>query len=270
MAVSSRLASIVPWLALLSSVTGCVSSGARDWGADATWHPPLASVRRAAVDAARDPHVWVPLIGAALFQIDGWDRKVSNWARNNTPVFGSQQSAADWSDHLRTASSVAYFATVLATPDPSDAHDWLRDKAQGVAVGLGAVAVTGLVTTGLKNAAGRTRPNGEGTQSFPSGHTSHSAVTTGLARDNLDDIDMSVGLRDALDVGADALTIGTAWARVEAGAHFPSDTLFSMALGSFVSRTFDRSFLESGSDRSVAWNVVPMPRGVQVQFSLRY
>jgi membrane-associated phospholipid phosphatase len=254
----------------LFSASGCATVGTRDWGANATWHPPLAIVGQAALEAAQEPHVWVPLIGAALFQINGWDRKVSNWARDNTPVFGSQQSAADWSDYLRTASSVTYFATVLATPDPADASDWLRYKAQGLTVGLGAIAVTGLATSTLKTVTGRTRPNGEGTESFPSGHTSHSAVLTGLARDNLEYIDMNPTVRRALDLGADALTVGTAWARVEAGAHFPSDTLFSIALGNFVSRTFDRSFLEPQSSGQVAWNVVPVAHGVELEFELRY
>ncbi len=214
--------------------------------------------------------MWVPLAGAALFQIDGWDRKVSNWARDETPVFGSQQSAQRWSDHLRTASSVAYFTTVLATPGPAEAGPWIRDKAQGVAVGLGAIAVTGLATSTLKSATGRTRPNGEGTNSFPSGHTSHSAVLTGLARDNLEDIDLSPRTRGALDIGLDALTVGTAWARIEAGAHFPSDTLFSMALGNYVSRFFDAAFLGSDSRRPVAFNITPLSRGLELQFEIRY
>ena len=73
-----------------------------------------SEIAAAAIESAKSPRVWAPVAGAAMFQINGWDRKVSNWARDNTPVFGSQRSAADWSDHLRTASSVAYLATVLA------------------------------------------------------------------------------------------------------------------------------------------------------------
>jgi membrane-associated phospholipid phosphatase len=257
-------------LAALIALSGCATSGARDWGADATWHPSLAALRSAAADAAKDPHVWVPLAGAALFQIGGWDRKVSNWARDSTPVFGSQRAAQNWSDHLRTASSVAYFATVLVTPDPDDPGEWLRDKTQGLAVGLGAIAVTGLATSTLKDVTGRTRPNGQGTNSFPSGHTSHSAVLTGLARDNLDAIDMSPRARITLDAGLDALTVGTAWARVEAGAHFPSDTLVSMALGSFISRSFDGALLGAPTPRRLAWTVSPVLRGFELQLELRY
>src|SRR5262245_43957499 len=107
-------------LAVVFVLHGCATSGPHTWGENVTFAPGAQRLRDAAKNAATSPRVWVPLAGAAIFQIDDWDRKVSNWARDNTPVFGSQQSASDWSDRLRTASSVAYFATVLATPGPED------------------------------------------------------------------------------------------------------------------------------------------------------
>jgi PAP2 superfamily len=228
----------------------------------------MSRLRESAIDAAESPRVWLPLAGAAVFQVDHWDRKVSNWARENTPVFGSEDSARRWSDDLRTASSVAYFTTVVLAPGPDEDGSWIRDKSQGLLVGLGAIAVTGLATSTLKSATGRVRPNGEGNESFPSGHTSHSAVTTGLARDNLAAFDLSPRTERALDVGLDALTLGTAWARVEAGAHFPSDTLVGMALGNFVSRFFDEAFLDIPADRRARVALVPMPRGFSLEWQL--
>jgi PAP2 superfamily len=257
-------------LTLAVGLAGCATRQSRDWASDVTWVPSRAQLAEAALDAAKNPRVWLPLAGAAVFQIDGWDRKVSNYARDHTPIFGSQRAAQDWSDGLRTASSVAYFATVLATPDPNEPGPWIRDKAEGLAIGLGAIAVTGLATTGLKKASGRTRPNGQGNESFPSGHTSHSAVLTGLAHDNLDSLDIGNGTQRALDIGLDALTIGTGWARVEAGAHFPSDTLVGMALGNFVSRFFDQAFLEGGSTRAVALSLEPLPRGVELEWRMSF
>jgi membrane-associated phospholipid phosphatase len=56
-------------------------------------------------------------------------------------------------------------------------------------------------------------------------------------------MDLSPGVRTSLDVGLDALTIATGWARVEAGQHFPSDTLVGMALGNFVGAFVNRAFL---------------------------
>jgi membrane-associated phospholipid phosphatase len=227
-------------------------------------------VRDSALDAATSPRVWAPLAGAALFQIDGWDRKVSNWARDNTPVFGSEQSARDWSNYLRTASSVAYFSTVVFTPGPDELGPWLSEKSQGLLVGLGAIAVTGAATTGLKNITARTRPNGEGTESMPSGHTSHSAVLTGLARDNLTTMELGPGTRLTLDAGLDLLTIGTAWARVEAGAHFPSDTLVGMALGNFMSRFFDEAFLGIPSEERPSVTFTPSRHGFSLQWRLAF
>jgi hypothetical protein len=259
------------WVAISASLGGCATTaGSRHWGADATWHPGLQRLRESAIDAATSPHVWVPLAGAAVFQIDGWDHKVSNWAREKTPVFGSEQSAKDWSDYLRTASSVAYFSTVVLTPGDDALGPWLRDKSQDLLVGLGAIAVTGAATTGLKSATGRTRPNGESDESFPSGHTSHSAVLTGLARDNLAAVDMSPRARLALDTGLDLLTVGTAWARVEAGAHFPSDTLVGMALGNFVSRFFDDAFLGPSGEQRASVTVTPARHGLSLQWRLAF
>ncbi len=257
-------------LTLMLALGGCATSGPRPWGAEVTWAPSGERLRSAAIDSAKSPRVWLPLAGAAVFQIDGWDRKVSNHARDSTPIFGSQRAAEDWSNRLRTASSVAYFASVIATPDPDETGPWLRDKAQGLVVGLGAIAVSGLATSTLKSATARTRPNGEGTNSFPSGHVSHSAVLTGLARDNLEYIDMSSGARRALDVGLDALTIGTAWARIEAGAHFPSDTLFSMALGNFVSGFFDRAFLDADSGHRSHVALTTVPHGLALEWEMSF
>jgi membrane-associated phospholipid phosphatase len=99
------------------------------------------------------------------------------------------------------------------------------------------------VTNSLKRAADRERPNGLASESFPSGHTSSAAVHTRLASRNLQSIEMNDGTRRALDAGLIALTMGTSWARIEAGWHYPSDTLFSMALGNFIGSFVNDAFL---------------------------
>jgi membrane-associated phospholipid phosphatase len=214
--------------------------------------------------------VWIPLAAAGVFQIDGWDRKVSNWARRNVPVFGSRQAAENWTQNLVLASTATYFATVVTTSAPTETGPWLRDKAQGLAVGLGAIATTAVITSVLKNTAARTRPNGSDNLSFPSGDTSHSAVLTGLARDNVEDINIDPRARRAIDVGLDALTIGTAWSRIEAGAHFPSDTLFSIALGNFVSHFLDAAFFTGGSQAGTAMTLTPVRGGFELSAQLQW
>jgi hypothetical protein len=256
-------------LALVAACTGCGSlPNGRDWGQDATIAPGWERVQQSAVHAVRDPWVWAPLAGAAVFQIDDWDRRTSDWARDHTPVFGSQRSAQNWSDDLRTASAVAHYVTIAATPSGDTPREWFINKAKGTLVHVAAVSSTGLITRSLKTAIDRERPNGQGGESFPSGHTSASAVHTRLASRNLESIDMSETARTSLNVGLYALTIGTSWARIEAGWHYPSDTLVSMALGNFIASFVNDAFL--GLDNTAQIAVVPAEGGAMLQWNARF
>lgn len=240
------------------------------WGENATLAPGWERVRTSALNAARDPYVWVPLAGAAAFQISDWDREVADWAQRETPVFGSQRNAEQWSDDLRSASSIAYATTVLVTPGGDDAGEWWVGKAKGLAVGLAARGATSQVTQGLKHAVGRERPNGSDDMSFPSGHTSASAVNTRLASRNLDAIEMPGTVRRVLDVSLTSLTIGTSWARIEAGMHYPSDTLFGMALGNFLAAFINDAFLGAPASNRSGVMVEAMPGGGAVRFFVVY
>jgi len=238
------------------------------WGDSATLRPGWARVGQAARDAASDPWVWAPLATAAILQIDNLDRRTSDWAREHTPVFGSQSNAEQWSDDLRSTSSALWLVTLVATPGGDDAGQWLISKAKGGAVEVAAVAVTGAATVALKGATDRERPNGADRESFPSGHTSSAAVHGQLAKTNLDSIAMSPGLRLTADIGIDAVTLGTAWARVEAGWHYPSDTLAGMALGTFVASFVTRAFLPETSNDSLA--LVAADGGALLQWNVRF
>jgi len=251
-------------------LSGCATlPNGRGWGQDATWRPGWERVRTAAAGAARDPWVWAPLLGAAAFQIDDWDRRTSDWAREHTVVFGSQSSAEKWSDNLRTASVLSHYATLLATPSGTSSEEWLVNKAKGALVSVAAVSSTVLVTRTLKTAVGRERPNGLDDESFPSGHTSTSAVHTRLASRNLDSIDLGDDAHWWLNAGLTALTIGTSWSRIEAGWHFPSDTLFSMALGNFMGSFFNDAFMGLDGERSKA-SVAVLPDGAILRVSTRF
>jgi hypothetical protein len=258
---------LLPLLALLAGC-GTLPSG-RGWGEDATWRPGWERVRTSAVNAARDPWVWAPLAGAAVLQIDDLDERTADWASEHTPIFGSQGSAEDWSDDLRKASVLAHYATIVATPSGDDFGEWVLNKARGTLVDVAAVSATGAVTRSLKTSVGRTRPNGADDESFPSGHTSSAAVHTRLASRNLRSIDLSTGTRRTLDIGLYALTIGTSWSRIEAGWHFPADTLFSMALGHFIASFVNDAFLglEPGT---ASMSVAMTPDGAVVQWRTRW
>jgi membrane-associated phospholipid phosphatase len=211
-------------------------------------------------DAAQSPWVWGPLAGAAVLQLDSWDEDVSEWARDETPVFGSASSAQDWSDGLRNASAAGYAVSVIATPS----------KARNAAVGVGAFAVTAGITEALKVATSRERPNGIDDKSLPSGHAANAAVFNTLTVHNLRGIDMNSRLRTTLEVGAGAVTVGTAWARVESGDHYPSDVLVGMALGNFVGALFAQVFLGREPDANLAFGAEPVRGGARLHWEMRF
>lgn len=257
-----------PLLTLLAAGCSTLPNG-RTWGEDATATPGWARVLESAINAARDPWVWAPLIGSAVVQIDDWDHRVSDWAREHTPVFGSTHGARDWSDHLRNASVVVHYAAIAATPGGENPAEWIESKARGTLVSIAAVSSTVFVTRSLKSSIDRGRPNDLGGESFPSGHTSSSAVHTRLASRTLRSIPMGRRTRIGVDAGLTALTLGTSWARIEAGWHYPSDTLFSLALGNFLASFFYDAFMGlDGSTASVAFR--PLPEGGAIEWSWRF
>ena len=265
-----RLAALVAALSA-AGLTACSTlPEAQAWGEDATLRPGWQRAATSAVTAVSSPSFWLPLAGAAVFQVDGWDRKVSNWARRRTPVFGPEQNAVDWSDRLRSASAFAWAATAIATPGGPGTGEWLEDKARGALVGLAAIGATDEESALLKNAAARERPNGQDRESMPSSHASRSAVLTELGRRDLDWIDMSPGARWALDSGLTALTLGTAWARVEAGFHYPSDTLVGMAISDFNGAFFDEAFLGSPPRARTALAIEPMRGGASLEVRIAF
>jgi len=143
----NRRAWVAPVLLAVLGLGGCASlpNGQR-WGEDATYRPGWDRVRESAIEAARDPWVWAPLLGAGVVQIGNADREISDWAREHTPVFGSQRSAERWSDNLRSASTIAYFGSALATPSGSAVGSWLENKTKGYLVGMAAVGLTSVTT----------------------------------------------------------------------------------------------------------------------------
>ncbi|MDH4260883.1 MAG: phosphatase PAP2 family protein [Gammaproteobacteria bacterium] len=262
---------VLVWIIPFVGLAGCATlPDGRLWGKDVTFSPGWERVRASAMQAARDPWVWAPLAGAAGLQINGWDRKVSTWAMRETPVFGSQEDARTWSNDLRDAAAIAELTTVLVTPSGDDAHSWFVNKLKGYAVDFAAESAAGLTTHILKSTTGRTRPSQTNDRSFPSGHTSQAATNDRLAARNLEFMDMNPVTRRTLVYGLDAVTLATAWARVEAGAHYPSDTLFSIALGNFSANFFKNAFMGSGDNPRQAIAVTPTDGGLMLNFSTRF
>lgn len=219
--------------------SGCASSK-RDLKARDYW-PSGARWKDAAVSAVTDRGTWIPLAGAAIVSIDHWDEHISDWAVENTPVFGSTDRALRASDNLKSATTFAMVGTALAVPNGKGAWE---NKAERLVLEFGAVQLNNLLTNGLKSITNRERPDGSDDRSFPSGHSSQAWTRTTLACFNVDGIQsLSRGWNVTLKTTFRVLAVGTSWARVEGGVHYPSDVLFGAALGNFVATFVHDAFL---------------------------
>jgi membrane-associated phospholipid phosphatase len=264
---NARLPALAIVLVAVHLLGGCSTlPNGREWGQDATFRPGWQAVRDSAVRAAKSPYTWAPLAGAALLQIDDWDSEVASWASENTPVFGSQQSARDASGILKDISAAAWLVTALATPGGDTSREWFAAKGKGLAVDATAILLTGGITSAVKNWSDRTRPDGSGNDSFPSGHSSSAATFATLAARNTQYLDLGVNYRRTLDFGYGVVAAGTAWARVEGGVHYPSDVLVGMALGHFVAAFINDAFMGLNDPANGSVDLSMSPQSLSIRF----
>ena len=147
--------------------------------------------------------------------------------------------------HVQAAIAVTTFGLgkLFSTPGVEDlGRDLVR-----------AQVVAGVITFGIKVAAGRERPDGSSTTSFPSGHTSASfATATVLQR------------RYGWGVGIPAYAFAgyVATSRLNEGRHYLSDVIFGAALGIISGRTVTLSVAKERF--ALAPMFVPGGAGVQL------
>jgi membrane-associated phospholipid phosphatase len=247
---------------LALAACGTLPDGHR-WGQDVTMEPGWKRVGSAAAQAVRNPNFWAPLLVGGVLQIDNWDHRLSGWARRKTPLFGSEANATLWSDRLRSAAVVASWGSILLAPSGSLDTDGLVDKLKGSAVDVAAAESAIEFTSGLKRLTQRERPNGYDDQSMPSDHTTTSAVYDELAVRNVQLSGINPTLQTAADISLGALTAATGWARIEAGAHYPSDTLVGASIGEFFANFFTDAFLAPTSPHL---RLASLPGGAELQF----
>lgn len=234
-----------------SILSGCGTlPNGKGWGEDATMHPGWDKMGKAAYNSLVSPYTWVPVAGAAIVQIDNWDHKISKWASDKTPIFGSQANANNWSDYLMYTSGALYVTTALLTPSEDQAGEWVTDKMKGFIVGGAAFGLSEGVV-GILKSINRERPDGSH-QSFPSAHATAASSFSTLAAKNIDTMHLARTAEIASDSGLILLTAGTAWSRVEAKKHYPSDVLAGMAIGHFLSAFVNDAFLGLDNSRGVA------------------
>jgi membrane-associated phospholipid phosphatase len=253
----------------LLALTGCAGAPrSPTWGADATAKPGWSRLGEAALAAAGDPLTWLPAALSAGVQIGKADDDIADWANEETPVFGSRDTAADASDWLRVAGYASYGAAGLLAPAPAD--DWLATKAKGFAVGGAAILATKGATEGLKAAGDRRRPLGGDDDSFPSGHASLTGVTARLARETLGYYDLPGPARLGSDISLAGLAVMTGWARVEAGEHYPADVLAGLALGNFLAVFASEAFLAPATGDRLQLGVTPHGDGMLLRLGLKF
>jgi len=257
--------------AVLSLIAGCGTlENGRGWGQDAIWPINGQRIARATYEAFLSPGTLIPLTGAAIVRIDHLDQRISSWAVDHAPLFGSPEHANLVSDYLRDALIGEALVTPLATPSGDTPGEWSLAKLQGYAVEFGAISAVGAVTESLKTGVGRDRPDGSDAMSFPSGHASVAFSCATLANRNLDFIDALDQVRPALEAANTLVATGVGWARVEAGKHYPSDVLFGAALGHFLSAFIHDAFMNLPQDSRVDVDFFPVENGGGIQIAFRF
>ncbi len=223
-------------------LTGCASQVGGDWGAHTTLTPGWEQIKSSALSAAKSPHTWVPVVGAAVFAIGDLDEDTLEWATDHNPIFGNIDDAKDWSDDLAVVASVNWLATGVMTPS-GESHYW-ENKARGLGLQALTLGVTRMVTNGMKSAVDRERPDRpDKNNSFPSLHTSAATAASALAARNIEHLDLTARQKKYWQVGSYALAGLTGWARIEANRHYPSDVLFGYALGHFLAAFINDAFI---------------------------
>ncbi len=169
------------------------------------------------------------------------DRSLARWvdragpSRSYTPI-----GALIGNEWLEGGAAVATYTIGIVQDSPEVAHigsDLIR-----------AQVLNGVLTTGVKIAASRTRPSG-GEFSFPSGHTSAAFASATVLSEHF-------GWKMALPAYSVAGFIG--WTRIRDRSHWLSDVVFGSAIGVAAGRT-----VALGHRRS-AWSLAPSatPHGV--------
>lgn len=257
------------FIAGVNSGCGTLSNG-RGWGQDATLSPGWERIQQAAWNAAAAPETWAPAAGALAFRADRTDKNVSEWAAKHTPVFGSQHTADQMSTTLLNAAGAAWAASGMVAPSGDSTAGWLEAKIKGFGVEGGAGVVTLGTVEVLKTTVRRTRPDGSDNQSFPSGHSSGAAFFSTVASRNIEALSWSEGTKTAAQIGLGALTAATAWARVEANQHYPSDVLAGIAIGHFFGVFLTDAFLGLDNPRHALVFIEPSREGALAMMQFNF
>lgn len=225
-------------------LASCASVEGPALGDRINWSPQWGQLKQRFVDTVRRPVFWAPLATAAALQLNDEDNRLTERLREDTPLFGSTGDARDASNDLSDLTKLSYLVTAAIAPVSHEAN-WARSKARLLFAEWAGVEATGAVTGWFKEASDRERPDARDRRSFPSGHTSKATVQAQLAILNTEYLPVAESTRSLMSTGFNAMAVGTAWARVEAGRHHPADVLAGWSLG-YLMGELTSVFIDSG------------------------
>ena len=240
----------MPKTGILTIIVLLLLSGCTYWPRAEEW-------QEATIKAASDPATWAPVAGAAAITLGDYDKKISKWAREATPLCGSQEEAQEASDRFHDYAQLGMAAAILA-PHENDTEYWLP-TAQRAGVAVAGMITTDNITGWMKEGSERERPNKRNNRSFPSGHTTMAFFSTGTANRHIDALPISRTWRYSAKGVETTLAMATAWSRVEAGMHYPSDVLAGAAVGNFIAIFLHETFLEGNEVVRIATDAYGTP-----------
>jgi PAP2 superfamily len=172
-------------------------------------------------DYLTQPAVLIPLgIGVTAAIVSHWDKP---WEKKLRGTMGGNQTIGNVT--LYTLLGGALLSGVLFPGPGRNGWDQLFNEGE-------AFGATALTTTVLKETVRRPRPfeGGGSVHSFPSGHSSGAFAAATLIERNSGEL---------AAIPAYSLAALTAYSRVDAARHYPSDVLAGAAIGILTARIFD-------------------------------
>ena len=240
-------------------LSGCSSKALRaNSFEDPTVLPNMARIGTSLKDALFDPYIGFTAGALVVTAISGKDKKISSYATEHTPVFGSVERAKTASDIFVITSAgiaaLAYTVKYLPLQEQPDQKSCPVQSELGIphrlhvpVAAAEAAAVSGALTLGttvlLKRTTGRLRPDSTDTYSFPSAHTAAAAVANGYSVRTISGMSLPKTYSYPAYGALTALTFATAWGRVEGAKHYPTDVLAGALIGTFFVNAAYKAFL---------------------------
>ncbi|MDH5425090.1 MAG: phosphatase PAP2 family protein [Gammaproteobacteria bacterium] len=223
---------------------------------------------RATQAAIKHPSNWGPLLAATIIAAADKDVEISDWAQRETPVFGSMRSAENASDSLVDSLVISAGVSALFIADHSNGSDMLSTNAETFFVEAIGLSANSVITSGVKSATDRTRPNHYDQRSFPSGHTSKAFAAAKFTEHNIQQLELNDNTKKYFDWIFNSAAYATGWARVESGWHYPADVLAGAAVGGIVASIFTDMYLQNSETVTMD---IELSRDTQkVAFSLSF